>query len=315
MPLVEYIFMANKPQIDNQGTPAEKGADTPKQKRCFFVTPIGSEGSEERQRSDTVLEFILKPAIAECGYDLPVIRADQMSTPGSITTQVIEELLTCDLVVADLSGHNPNVFYELAVRHAVAKPVVQIIQKGDRIPFDVTVQRTLFYDHRDFWASRKATEELIHQIRAAEADPSKVDTPLSGAILQLNLLKGDPAERADAAILNALQRLQSEVGSLRNQMNHTTSTAQPRSSSRLVFNPPAVPSNNRLDLFERAELAAKVFLSNTTSAEYEKWSRADKIDQILKGMLEGDLEVRATYNEDSKFRSIIDEMVLSMIHV
>ena len=52
-----------------------------------------------------------------------------MSQPGSITTQIVDQILTAALVVADLTGHNANVLYELAIRHVVRKPVVQLIQK------------------------------------------------------------------------------------------------------------------------------------------------------------------------------------------
>ena len=57
--------------------------------------------------------------------------------PGLITAQVIQNLVEWELVIADLSEHNPNVFYELAVRHALKKPIVQLIQAGQKIPFDV----------------------------------------------------------------------------------------------------------------------------------------------------------------------------------
>jgi hypothetical protein len=60
---------------------------------------------------------IVAPAAEACGYD--TIRADQIAKPGIITSQVIQHLLDDPLVVADLTGWNPNVFYELAIRHAI----------------------------------------------------------------------------------------------------------------------------------------------------------------------------------------------------
>jgi hypothetical protein len=75
---------------------------------------------------------IIHPVAKECGY--LAIRADEISEPGIITSQVIQHLLDDHLVIADLTGHNANVFYELAIRHAIRKPVLQLIQKGEQIP-------------------------------------------------------------------------------------------------------------------------------------------------------------------------------------
>jgi len=149
------------------------------EKSCFVIAPIGSEESETRKRSDLVLKHIIKPAAEECGYN--AVRADEISEPGVITTQVIQRLIDDDLVIADLTERNPNVFYELAIRHAIRKPVVQIIKRDEKIPFDVTGQRTIHYD-LDLDSAAACKEELINQIRAAEKDPEKVDSPVSTAI-------------------------------------------------------------------------------------------------------------------------------------
>ena len=60
-----------------------------------------------------------------------------------ISGQVIEYILKSRLVVADLSFHNPNVFYELCLRHVTGRPTVHIIRKGDKIPFDIGNFRTI----------------------------------------------------------------------------------------------------------------------------------------------------------------------------
>ena len=81
---------------------------------CFYVTPIGDDGSEERKHSDLFLGSIIEPALEQ--FQLKVVRADAIDKPGVITRQIIDYLLRARLVVADLSFHNPNVFYELAIR-------------------------------------------------------------------------------------------------------------------------------------------------------------------------------------------------------
>jgi len=69
------------------------------------------------------------------------MRADELAEPGIITSQVIQHIVDDQLVIADLTERNPNVFYELALRHALRKPVVQIIHRGEAIPFDVAGMR------------------------------------------------------------------------------------------------------------------------------------------------------------------------------
>ncbi len=173
-------------------------------KRCFVIAPIGDEGSETRERSDQILKYVITPVAEECGYETP-IRADQISEPGIITSQVIERIMEDELVIADLTGHNPNVFYELALRHAIGKPVVQMIANDEKIPFDLITQRTIHLDHHDLPSVESAKTELIKQIRAVETDPSKVDTPLSNAMQIAALRTSDnPLEKSNAEIIEML---------------------------------------------------------------------------------------------------------------
>jgi len=183
-------------------------------KQCFVVSPIGRDGSAERKRADQVLRHIIRPAVEECGYK--AVRADEISHPGQITTQIIQELQSADLVVADLSGHNPNVFYELAIRHATRKPVVQIIDAEGTLPFDVLTQRTISFDYRDLDSAAACREAIVEQIRAVEEDCSLVDNPVSVAI-DLGPFKSseDSRERMLFGILEQLRELRSHVQALK----------------------------------------------------------------------------------------------------
>jgi len=160
-----------------------------------------------------VLKHIIAPATKECGYT--TVRADKISEPGIITSQVIQHLVDDPLVVADLTGHNPNVFYELAVRHAIKRPIVQIIQAGESIPFDVAGTRTIQLDHRDLDSVARCREELIRQIRTVEKDVSQVDTPISVAV-DLQSLRGsdNPLEKSNAEIISMLQDLRVTLGEI-----------------------------------------------------------------------------------------------------
>ncbi|QCT97021.1 hypothetical protein [Stutzerimonas chloritidismutans] len=148
---------------------------------CFYITPIGEEGSEQRKHADLFLGSIVEPAIEHLG--LKLIRADIIDKPGTITRQIIEYIIKSRLVIADLSFHNPNVFYELALRHAVRKPVVQIIRASDRIPFDLNQIRTIRIDTSDIYTLVPRIEtyrsEISNQVRRAMEDPDSVDNPIT----------------------------------------------------------------------------------------------------------------------------------------
>jgi len=180
---------------------------------CFVIAPIGEEGDETRHRSDQVLKHIIQPVVAECGYK--AIRADKIPEPGIITSQIIQHLVEDSIVIADLTGRNPNVYYELAIRHAVKKPVVQIIQAGESIPFDVATMRTISFDYRDLDSVDRCKEELIKQIRSIERDPSQVYNPISLAIdLQFLRRSDNPVEKSNAEIVSMLHSLQDTIRDL-----------------------------------------------------------------------------------------------------
>ena len=180
---------------------------------CFVIAPIGDEGSEIRRRSDQVLNHILTPAAADCGYK--TVRADKISEPGLVTAQVIQHIVEDPMVIADLTDRNPNVFYELALRHAIKKPVVQIIRSGESIPFDVAASRTVHVNHKDLDSAAAAREEIIQKIKAAEQNPGEVDTPISVAIeLQSLRQSDDPVAERDAEMIAMLHEIRSGVSSL-----------------------------------------------------------------------------------------------------
>ena len=153
-------------------SPAQVIANTSDLKNvCFLVTPIGEEGSEQRMHANLMLGSLIEPALE--GLGLRLVRADKISTPGMITAQVIDHLVRAPLVIADLSFGNPNVFYELALRHASRRPAVQLIRAGDHLPFDVGQFRTVPIDMTSIFTLVPQIDtyraEIARQCRAALA--------------------------------------------------------------------------------------------------------------------------------------------------
>lgn len=151
------------------------------EKICFYISPIGDDGTEHRQHADLFLGSIVEPSLEEFG--LNVVRADKIGKPGMITAQVLEYILRAKLVIADLSYHNPNVFYELCLRHACRLPTVQIIRKADKIPFDLDQFRTIKINTTDIFTLvpnlQTYKAEIATQVRMALRDPDSADNPLS----------------------------------------------------------------------------------------------------------------------------------------
>jgi hypothetical protein len=150
-------------------------------KLCFYITPIGEDESIERKHSDLFLHSIVEPALEE--FELRVVRADQIGKPGMITAQVIEHIIKSRLVIADLSFHNPNVFYELALRHTCRLPTVQIIRSTDRIPFDLNQFRTVRIDDSSIYTLVPQLpvyqSEISTQVRRALANAEAADNPIA----------------------------------------------------------------------------------------------------------------------------------------
>ena len=179
-------------------------------KICFVIAPLGESDSDTRRRSDQVLRHIIRPAVETKGYT--AIRADEISEPGIITSQVIQHIVDDPLIVADLTERNPNVFYELAVRHAIRKPFIQIIDKGESIPFDVAATRTVFVDHHDLDNVEIAKTEIVEQIITLESDSSTLETPISVSLdLQTLRRSGNPGERSLADVLSELSGIRSAL--------------------------------------------------------------------------------------------------------
>jgi hypothetical protein len=116
---------------------------------CFVIGPIGNRhadrGTDERlayEEAIQVMAEVIEPACEAVG--LQPVRADGLSRAGEITDQVFRRLRDDDVVIADLTGANANVMYELGLRHTRNKLTVQVGEYG-RLPFDINVIRTVMF--------------------------------------------------------------------------------------------------------------------------------------------------------------------------
>lgn len=186
-------------------------------KKCFVITPIGEEGTATRRHIDGIIKAAIRPAL-EDKYE--VSAAHEHTKTGSINNQVITAIYTADLVVANLTTLNPNVMYELAIRHALRKPVIMIMEKGDvKLPFDVINERTIFYIN-----DSQGVLDLRDEIKRVESniDYNNVSNPIYDALNSYlsdqNIIKilenRDDKEEADVlkVILDKMNNLEYSLG-------------------------------------------------------------------------------------------------------
>ncbi|SDZ32896.1 hypothetical protein [Herbiconiux ginsengi] len=135
--------------------------------RCFVIGPIGSKfapiGDPARDIYEDALdvfEKVVRPACVAFGLD--PVRADQIAATGEITEQVFRRLRDDEVVIADLSGGNPNVMYELGLRHTKPLLTIQIGEYG-QLPFDISAIRTIQFSRseRGLIDARKELERAL----------------------------------------------------------------------------------------------------------------------------------------------------------
>jgi hypothetical protein len=128
---------------------------------CFvmmqFAEPIGG-----------YYKSIYETAITRAG--LRSIRADdEIFATGKIIDQVWDGITAAKVLVAELTGRNPNVFYELGLAHALNKPVVLVSSNQSDVPFDLKHIRVIYYDMRDpFWGEKliaKVAENIVSALK------------------------------------------------------------------------------------------------------------------------------------------------------
>ncbi|MCX4849658.1 hypothetical protein [Streptomyces sp. NBC_00893] len=167
--------------------------------RCFVVGPIGdphaAHGSPEREVYEHnlgIFEQVIAPACEK--YGISAVRADGIAHAGDINEQICRHVVESDLVVADVSGGNPNVMYELGLRHITGKPTIHIGETG-QLPFDIASIRTIRYQRtRSHLAG--ARKEIESALEAGLRDGFELLTP---ARVLRGLQTGDgPAAASEA---------------------------------------------------------------------------------------------------------------------
>lgn len=147
----------------------ETEASMDEHKEAFVIMPFDAEFTEVYR------EFIF-PILTEVGYT--VSRADDLFGQKSILSDIVQCIASSDLIIADLTGLNANVFYELGIAHGLRKPVVLLTQSLDELPFDLQSYRVIIYDTH-FARIQSARESLRQTVLGAFQGKLEFGSPVS----------------------------------------------------------------------------------------------------------------------------------------
>jgi len=178
-------------------------------KKCFVISPIGEKGSPERDSADKVLKHLIRKSLSS---DFDISRADEDLNPGAISPTMMASILEADLVIADLSGLNPNVFYELAIAHGYNKPTVHLQRSGEAIPFDIKDMRIVRYNVYDPEELEDNQKLLREYANFAVNSPEKMENPLTSA-QKFIIVEGstDPVAESNVRVMQAIKELSVDV--------------------------------------------------------------------------------------------------------
>jgi hypothetical protein len=186
--------------------------------RAFVIQQIGAKDSPERKRADEIYNYIIVPAVQDAG--LKPYRADLDLTPGAITPKMLTTLLTARLVIADLTGRNPNVFYELGITHSFARPLISIADSSKSLPFDAKDERVIELGEYsangrlEFVQGQNAKDSLRESLSIVLADNYEPPSPLRDVATNRSideLARKDPHAAEMAQVYEALEDIRKKV--------------------------------------------------------------------------------------------------------
>lgn len=187
-------------------------------KKCFVVSPIGQEGSEVRKRADQVFKYIISPVCEEAGFE--AIRVDKVNQADSITQTIIDYLVNSELVIADITGHNPNAFYEMGYRASTGRPMIHLKERNENIPFDIAGIRAFDYDLSDLDSVEEIKSRLIKTIGALSFDEQSYQNEDGKTAFKEN-------QNDISQLISILYEIQDEIFQLKGEIhNKDTETIQ-----------------------------------------------------------------------------------------
>ncbi len=171
-------------------------------KVCFIIMPFGDENTHERADYDDTYEDIIRKAVMKADQDLVCKRADDVTRSGSIPRDIFRDLHASRFVIADLTELNPNVMYELGIRHALKHRTILMARRGTKLPFDLDKERTIFYSKNTGKDREEVVSKICRYLQEMSPDTELDDSPVLRAIGE----DSDIPDGRPAALENHLKR-------------------------------------------------------------------------------------------------------------
>jgi hypothetical protein len=181
---------------------------TRKRQDCFVIMPFGQTTNQHTDEYWTQqFDSFLKPLIEE-NRNLRARRSEALR--GDILTHIITDLIISPVVLADLTDHNPNVYWELGVRQSFKHRTVTIAEAGTQLPFDIGRKGTLFYFPNEHMKNEKFRKSLKGALQDCldhpETPDSQVLEVIAGRGTLFGILHRDEAIRRLDALLDEVSR-------------------------------------------------------------------------------------------------------------
>jgi hypothetical protein len=182
----------------------------------FLISQIGPHDSDIRKRADVVCDRLIKPIVGE--FDLTIVRSDRDPTPGVVTSQILRSILEASVVIADLTGKNANVFYEVAFAQSFGKPIVMLVDDPDNLPFDTRNERTIRLGghegpigFEDGVAAQDRLREALQIVLAPGYAPASLITEVAGVRSLADLAPENPIATELASVKDTVEEIRALV--------------------------------------------------------------------------------------------------------
>lgn len=193
-----------------------KEQNNEKRKTCFIITPIGPEGSEIRREIEGIIDEVINPVLMEMGYETNNV-AHRKDSTSSIPSDVIKSVYDADLCIANLTGNNANVMYELALRHAAGKHVIIITNNISSLPFDINVQRAIEYKN-DMQGALELKRDLKLKIRYINEHFNEISNPIYDN-LQKIVISDDSIPNLNISYRESIEKILNDISELKKMIN------------------------------------------------------------------------------------------------
>jgi hypothetical protein len=164
----------------------------------FVIMPFGVKSIDQgagmaQVNFDDVYHKFIHPACTAIGWSPR--RIDEVSFSGTIGSEIVKYLASSDVVIADLTAENPNVYFELGIRQSLTeRPTILIASRGTQLPFDIHDQRVVFYGYPAAPFSETEVAQLSNAIEHANSEGAR--SPILTRLREFGIL-ANPQDKSD----------------------------------------------------------------------------------------------------------------------